>query len=204
MASGQGVLFRGEGLRRLQLGPIDIELRRGESVVVSGASGSGKSQLLRTFANLDPFEGELWLAGRPMGSYPPHQWRRQVALLPAEPAWWGERVGEHFWRDMGAELAALGFEAGVLDWQVDNCSTGERQRLALLRLLQNEPLLILLDEVTASLDEVNTARVEELLDEYRKRQQATLLWVSHDSRQVARVAGRVLELRNGQLGERAA
>ncbi len=123
---------------------VDLTLAAGERVFLSGASGSGKSRLLRAVADLDPHRGEVWLDGLPRSRLTPPEWRRRVGLLPAESHWWAETVGEH-WRAPAAGspieplLAALGFDADVSGWAITRLSTGERQRLALARLLLNQP-----------------------------------------------------------------
>jgi len=89
----------------------------------------------------------------------------------------------------------------VLGWEVARCSTGERQRLALLRLLQNRPQVLLLDEPTASLDAENVSRVELLIERLRKTDGLVVLWVSHDALQVERVATRHLQIMDGQIQE---
>ncbi len=99
-------------------------------------------------------------------------------------------------------LEQLGFTEQVLEWEVRHCSTGERQRLALLRLLANRPRALLLDEPTASLDPDNVRRMETLLEKYRVQHDAAVLWVSHDPEQTRRVATRDLELHDGCLLER--
>jgi hypothetical protein len=81
------------------------------------------------------------------------------------------------------------------------CSTGEKQRLALLRSLMQGPAVLLLDEPTGNLDQDSTRRVEALLDDYRQQQSAALLWVTHDPEQIRRVARRSFTLRNGLLEE---
>ena len=139
-------------LTTLHLGPIDWQINRGECISLTGPSGSGKSLLLRAVADLDPHEGEVALDGANAQSMPGHAWRRRVGLLPAEPFWWQERVGDHF-EDLANShmLEALGLSEAALGWTVSRCSTGERQRLALARLLQNKPEVLLLDEPTAGL-----------------------------------------------------
>ncbi len=99
-------------------------------------------------------------------------------------------------------LEQLGFSGQVLEWEVRRCSTGERQRLALLRLLANRPRALLLDEPTASLDPAGVGRMEALLEQYRIRHGAAVLWVSHDPEQIRRVATRHFELQDGRLWER--
>jgi ABC-type iron transport system FetAB ATPase subunit len=91
-------------------------------------------------------------------------------------------------------LEKLGFETDVLEWRVDRLSTGERQRLALFRLLLNEPKVLLLDEPTAALDVSNVWKVEEVISNVRKTTGAAVVWVSHNPEQIARVADRHLEL----------
>jgi ABC-type iron transport system FetAB ATPase subunit len=97
-------------------------------------------------------------------------------------------VGDHFRDDVRALLAELGFGPGTLDWQVERLSSGERQRLALVRLLENRPRVLLLDEPTANLDLPNTSNVERLVRDYVRQTGAACLWVTHDTQQIERVA----------------
>ncbi len=182
------------------VGPIELSIAAAECVCVHGASGSGKSLLLRAIADLDPHGGEVHLEATACSSLPGPDWRRAVALVVAESQWWAESVGEHF--DDGVDAAwmeQLGLPAAAMDWQVARCSTGERQRLALLRTLMQGPAALLLDEPTGNLDQDSTRRVEALLGAYRQQRQAALLWVSHDPAQIERVAQRSYLLDNGRL-----
>ena len=189
-------------LRTRHVGPIDLTVGAGECVCIRGASGSGKSLLLRAIADLDPHQGEARLDTRACAAMPAPQWRCQVALVMAEGQWWAETVRAHFADGCDpAWLDRLGLPAAALDWQVARCSTGERQRLALLRTLMRQPAALLLDEPTGNLDEDSTARVEALLDDYRREHDAALLWVSHDPRQAARGAQRRFVLEDGRLVE---
>lgn len=187
------------------LAPVELEIAAGEVLLLSGPSGSGKSLLLRSIADLDPHRGEVWLGPRARSSLPPADWRRRVGLLLAESGWWAETLGAHFSSAESATslLAALGFAPDVLDWAVARLSTGERQRLALARLLANRPEALLLDEPTANLDPVNRDHVERLILRYRQEQRAAVLWVSHDPEQRARLAaatnGRRLRIESGVL-----
>ncbi len=171
-----------------------------DCVCLSGPSGAGKTLLLRAIADLDEHRGSVLLDGVDAAQVAAPRWRRQVALLPAESHWWSDRVGDHF-GDASVWLERLGFDSSVLDWSVGNCSTGERQRLALARLLQNRPAVLLLDEPTASLDTENVARVEALIADYRAETDAAVVWVSHDPAQIARLCRRTLLLNNGVLHE---
>ena len=189
-----------EGLRTICGGPFSFLVERGECVALSGPSGCGKTLLLRALADLDPAEGNVRLDGEDRAEMLAPDWRRKVAWLPAESAWWFDRVGDHFsnpWKKLDERiqgLETLGFQRDVLRWNVERLSTGERQRLALFRLLLNEPLVLLLDEPTAALDVSNAWNVEEVVSNYRKSTGAAVLWVSHDPEQIARVSDRHLHL----------
>ncbi len=187
-------------LKTAHIGPVDLEVAAGECVCLSGPSGAGKSLLLRAIADLDPCAGEVALAGAVRERMPAPQWRRRVGLLPAESQWWRERVGDHFAAPPpGDWLRRLGFADGVMDWAVARASTGERQRLALLRLLANGPEALLLDEPTAALDPANVRAVEALVAEYRTGHDAPVLWVSHDPEQIARVSSRHCRIEHGRV-----
>jgi ABC-type bacteriocin/lantibiotic exporter with double-glycine peptidase domain len=165
---------------------VHLTLESGQCVGLTGASGSGKSLFLRALADLDPHAGGMFLDGVAADQIPAPQWRRQVGLLPAESAWWHDAVGPHFERVPLTWLGELGFDGGVMDWQVSRLSSGERQRLALLRLLIQEPRVLLLDEPTANLDRQNIRRVESLLSSYRRQRAVMAIWVSHDPEQLQR------------------
>lgn len=191
-------------LRSSHFGPLSLYLHAGECLAVSGPSGAGKTLLLRALADMDPNEGEVRLQGRLREDIAPPQWRASVALLSAEPAWWADEVGAHFPADCDPPFAQLGFEEDVRRWQVARLSSGERQRLALLRVLCARPRVLLLDEPTANLDAKNTARVEALVEDYKQREQAGVCWVSHDAAQRERIADRQLIIEARRASEAAA
>jgi ABC-type iron transport system FetAB ATPase subunit len=183
-------------LRTALVGPVSLRIAAGECVAIHGPSGSGKTRLLRAIADLDPHEGEMRLNGTPAHHMTGPEWRRAVQLLPADPLWWESTVGAHFTRFDAAAAEALGLPAESGAWAVDRLSTGERQRLALLRALDRKPHALLLDEPTANLDEDSRSRVEDLLTRYRQEHGAAVIWVSHDAGQRARVATRMLRLQD--------
>ena len=183
------------------LASCDLSLEPGETLTLTGPSGSGKSLFLRAVADLDPHQGEAWLDGKACAEFSPPQWRRRVAYLPAESHWWARTVGEHFSDPDPSLVEALGLPAAVFDWKVSRLSSGERQRLATARLLSIRPQVLLLDEITANLDRPNTERVERLIRDYQAANQAPAFWVSHDPEQRARVGTRHLVIEDGRIGE---
>jgi putative ABC transport system ATP-binding protein len=186
--TAQPSLLELDRLQRPAIGPVSLTLAAGECVCISGPSGAGKSQLLRAIADLDPHDGEVRLSGMPADSVAPPEWRRQVGLLPPESSWWLQRVSDHF--KAGVPLAEVGLAEDILEQPVARLSSGEKQRLALLRLLANQPRVLLLDEPTANLDPENTRRVEAMIAAYRTARGAAVIWVSHDREQAARVCDR--------------
>ncbi|MGR2738877.1 ABC transporter ATP-binding protein [Billgrantia sp. Q4P2] len=184
------------------LAEVSFSVGPGEICCLSGASGSGKSRLLRAVADLEPHEGEVWLGEQAQAQTPGHAWRRQVMLVPAESHWWAETVGEHFAQaPEAAELEALGLEPEAPAWQIGRLSTGEKQRLGLLRAVSREPRVLLLDEPTANLDDATSERLEAWLTARIRSRGWPTLWVAHDRRQIARVASRHWRIVSGRLEE---
>lgn len=189
-----------KGLQRLHIGPVDFVVNAGECVSVSGRSGAGKSLLLRAIADLDPHDGDIWLDGQACSSMPAPQWRRHVTYVAAESGWWHDTVGPHFPPDTDfSELfPRLGIDPSYADMPVHRLSTGEKQRLALLRALCLKSKVLLLDEPTSSLDPESVEMVERLLRERMEAGTAIIL-VTHDADQAVRMGTRHVRLDDGRL-----
>ncbi len=182
------------------IAPFDLDIEAGECVALTGASGSGKTLVLRAIADLDLNLGEVALDGTRRATIAAPDWRRRVTYLAAEPGWWEDRVAAHFPNgDATAPLLdALGLPHALLGQSVATASTGERQRLALIRLLLLDPRVLLLDEPTSGLDGDAAERVEAILRE-RLAGGAAILLVTHDPRLADRLAHRRLHIRDGVL-----
>lgn len=208
MTAGQGAagaaVLEVRALRPLGLAPVSFTARAGECLAVQGPSGSGKTVLLRAIADLDPSQGTVRLDGQDRDAVPAPAWRRQVRFIAAEPGWWADTVAEHFndWQAVAPRAKALNLPEGIGRRAVIELSTGERQRLALLRALETPPRVLLLDEPTAALDPDTTVAAEELVAA-QARAGATVLWATHDREQAARVARRRLLVAEGRVREEA-
>jgi ABC-type multidrug transport system ATPase subunit len=185
------------------IGPISFDVAAGECLALMGPSGAGKSLLLRAIVDLDPSTGDVIVGGRARHAMPASEWRKLVALVPAESGWWADRVSDHFPAKFATTelIGQLGL-AGSLEWDVARLSTGERQRLALARALCRRPEVLLLDEPTASLDDHATALVEDLIRECCADGMALLL-VTHDRRQAERMTKRLLRISDGKIEQPA-
>ena len=190
------------------LKPFSMKINN-EIVCLSGASGTGKSLLLRAIADLIMHKGEAFLDEIKCSTTNPVLWRKWVGLLPAESSWWFDKVGEHFIEladkknktETINHLERLGLPAECLSWDVSRCSTGEKQRLALARLLERKPNVLLLDEATASLDQESISSVESLIKDYVHEYKVPVIWVSHDPLQINRIANRSFQIKDNELRE---
>lgn len=173
---------------------FDFSIPAGTCMGLTGPSGIGKSILLKALADMLPHQGDIFLGDIESQTISAPQWRRKVALLPAESQWWCETVGEHFQDYDEVLFTHLGFNKDVLDWQVSHLSSGEKQRLACIRVLMNQPEALLLDEPTANLDPDNRAQLELLIRDYQHKHQIPVVWISHDKEQLKRVCQQLLTI----------
>lgn len=189
-----------------------LDAPAGAVTALVGPSGSGKSTLLRAMAGLVRLDGEVrlgdavWQDGRAWT--PPH--RRAVglvfqhaALLPhlsvrANLDYGRRRAGAA----PAAEIEALAGRLGVtalLDRMPAGLSGGERQRVAVARALATRPALLLLDEPLSGVDAPAKAALLPELRMLFAELAAPVVYVSHDPAEVARVADRVLHMRDGRI-----
>ncbi len=166
---------------------------------------------------LDPVdEGSIEWRGQAIAGNAVPGYRKQVTYLHQRSALWDgtveenlrlpftlqTRAGEHF--DRGRVLAlldVLGRDQSFLAKSSRELSAGEGQIVALVRALQLEPSVLLLDEPTASLDPQTAAAAEGLIDQWlkSKARERALIWVGHDLEQTLRMTRRQLTLRAGRL-----
>lgn len=180
--------------------PVSLKLAEGTCAAISGPSGSGKSLLLRMIADLDPHDGAVSLNGMARAAMTGPAWRRLAVYAAAESGWWADHVADHFPRlDAAKMLAArLALDPAIFGRAVAGLSTGERQRLGLVRALAANPKVLLLDEPTSALDPETTGLAESLI-----REQCTggviVILVTHDAAQAERLGTMRLTMQQGNL-----
>lgn len=187
---------------------LDVEVRPGDRLAVEGASGAGKTLLLRALAGLDGLdEGTLRSDRQPVADLPRH--RAAVAMVAQRAALFEGTVRDNleapfayavreevFDEDVARDLLiALGREAALMDQSGQELSGGEAQTVGLVRALLTAPRVLLLDEPTAGLDPERTAAVESIVTDFIASGLArAVVWTSHDAAQLARVTDRALRL----------
>ena len=179
--------------------------------MVMGPNGAGKSLLLRLLHGLiDPTGGEILFGGRAMS----RAIRRRQAMVFQRPvvlrrsvranieyALAAHGIGGREQRGRVDELLRIGELAGKARQPARTLSSGEQQRLALVRAIASAPDLLFLDEPTSSLDPSATQMIEALIR--RAAEHGTkIVMVTHDVGQARRLAGEILFMHRGKITER--
>jgi ABC-type multidrug transport system ATPase subunit len=166
-------------------GPVTLEVQEGQSIIVRGPSGSGKTRFMRAIADLDEAIGDIFLNGQDRKDLSAYEWRKRVRFVSADSSWWFDHVYEHFKQDYELEenMSKLSLKPELMNWLVSKLSTGERQRLAFLRAIADEPQILLLDEPTSALDERSAQKLEGMIEEVRNNGTIVFL-ASHHPDQV--------------------
>lgn len=194
---------------------VDLAFATGSVTALIGSSGSGKSTLLRLLLGLDwPDAGEITVEGTPLirervlavrrrvgyviqegGLFPHLSARDNLALLPRHLGWSAQRI------DMrAAELAQLThFPSAALTRFPAELSGGQRQRVALMRGLMLDPPALLLDEPLGALDPIVRSELQDELVAMFAALDKTVIVVTHDLAEAARLAPRLVLLRAGHV-----
>lgn len=196
------------------LAGVSVQVAHGECVAIVGESGSGKTTLLRTFNRLvDPDNGSVAVNGVDVASTNPVLLRRSIGYVPQDggllPHWrvlrnvalvpWlaGAPDADARARD-ALQLVSLDPDVFADRWP-KQLSGGQRQRAAIARALAGNPAVLLLDEAFSALDAITRADVHDAFRAARSKLGLTTLMVTHDLREAARLADRMIVLRQGRV-----
>ncbi len=190
---------------------ISLSVNRGELLGLVGASGSGKSSLLRLLNRLDePTSGTVFLEAQDYREIPPRTLRQRLGMVTQRPFLFPGDVASNLRfgpAQRGAtltdgEVAKLLEHVGLTGFaarNVANLSGGEQQRVSLARALANRPEILLLDEPTSALDEQAKTGIEDLIRNLVNEDHFTMILVTHDRDQARRICDRVGLIEAGRL-----
>lgn len=212
-----GVTFNYSTGRNTVLDDFSLTIPAGETLAIVGHTGAGKSSLVKLIMRFYEFQGgRLLIDGRDIRTLDLGQYRRQLGLVPQVPFLFSGTVADNIrYGRLGAsdrEVAAAAQRLGDGSWLADladgldtdvgergaRLSLGQRQLVALARVLLQDPAILLLDEATASIDPLTEAQVQQALTTVL--QGRTSLVIAHRLSTV-RSADRIIVLRNGQIIE---
>jgi iron(III) transport system ATP-binding protein len=194
---------------------IDLQLQRGTTTAVVGASGCGKTTLLRLIAGFEtPGEGTVTIDGRevasPQRAVPPH--RRSVGYVAQDGALFPHlTVGQNIAygirgegrdtvrRRVGELLETVSLDPSFADRRPDQLSGGQQQRVALARALARQPVLMLLDEPFSALDTGLRATTRKVVAGLLAEAGVTSLLVTHDQEEALSIADQVAVMRDGRF-----
>ena len=189
---------------------VDLDVAPGEIVALLGASGAGKSSLLRAIAGLEPLsEGTITWDGDDLSAVPTH--RRGFGMMFQDAQLFttmsvGKNVGYGLFawpaekrRARVAKLLELVGLAGYEGRRVTELSGGQAQRVALARSLAPQPRLLLLDEPLSALDRAMREHLVGVLGEVIRATGTTAVHVTHDQQEAFTLADRVVIMADGKV-----
>jgi len=204
-------------LRKQVLFDLNLEIDRGEIVLMTGPSGSGKTTLLTLVSGLrSPQSGSCKILGKELcgaSSSALVQARRNNgyifqahnlhnSLTASQNVQMGLEVhGKYSKAEMRSRSVAMLEEVGLadrVDYYPDKLSGGQKQRVAIARALVARPAIVLADEPTAALDSKSGRDVVNIMRKLAREQGSTILLVTHDDR-ILDVADRIVHLEDGRL-----
>ncbi|WP_373539995.1 DevA family ABC transporter ATP-binding protein [Chamaesiphon sp.] len=209
--------YYGSGsLRKQVLFDIDLQIDRGEIIIMTGPSGSGKTTLLTLMGSLRSVqEGSLNILGNELANASKEQMtlaRRNIGyifqahnLLNFLTAYQNVEMALEIQdvtaieadRRIRQVFTAVGLDHRI-DYYPSDLSGGQKQRVAIARALVSQPKIILADEPTAALDKKSGRDVVEIMEKLAKEQGCTILLVTHDNR-ILDLADRIIYMEDGYL-----
>lgn len=192
---------------------ISFSVQVGDIITVTGPSGGGKSTLLKIMGHLlSPTSGIIQYNGKDINEYKPTEYRKEVSYFFQNAVLFDETVRDNlaFPADIredtfNEDQAIRGLETvqlsdTYLDKPIKELSGGEKQRVALIRNLMYPPKVLLMDEVTSSLDAENREIVLSFIRQLNEEENVTILWITHNQEEIE-ASNKIIRLINGEMEE---
>ncbi|USB34992.1 ABC transporter ATP-binding protein [Paenibacillus sp. YPG26] len=198
---------------------LNLKVEQGQFLGVIGPNGSGKTTLLHTISGVEHIEsGEIDIDGKPVGSYRRRELARKLAVLQqdgipslAYPVkdviemgrfpfldWLGRDLSSDAGQIIDRIMMKLDLDS-LADQPVDELSGGQRQRVALGKVMAQQPRVLLLDEPTTYLDIRYQLQFMELVSEWQKDEDLTVVAVMHDLNLASMYCDRLVALQEGSI-----
>ncbi|MFS0749178.1 phosphate ABC transporter ATP-binding protein [Oceanobacillus sp. 1P07AA] len=187
---------------------------KGKITTLVGPSGAGKTTIFRLCNGLiSPDEGTIRLFGESISTLEPTNVRRNVGLALQQATMISGTVmknlalpktiqGESLDEDTALSLLEqVGLDEGLLHRHVGDLSGGQKQKISIARTLVNEPSILLLDEITSSLDRVSKRDIEQLIKKLNQENDVTIAWITHSIEQALSIGDYTWVMMNGALLE---
>ena len=186
----------------------------GRITTLVGPSGAGKTTLLKMCNGLlSPASGEIYIKDQPIDSFEPVMLRRKVGIaLQSAPMINGtvydnlslpmELQGDKLSEEAAVNLLQdVGLDEKYLNRKVTDLSGGQRQKVSIARTLVNKPEILLLDEITSSLDRTSLKEIEELITQINRKFGTTIIWITHNLQQALDIGDYTWVMMDGEVVE---
>lgn len=191
----------------------ELTINESEITCIVGRSGGGKSTFLRLLNNMvSADKGEILFKGESIEKYNPIKLRREVLMLPQNPVIFSGTIRDNFTITLNYNneyamadenydkiLEKVGLKEQALDDEAEKLSGGEKQRLALARILILDPDILLLDEPSSALDEETERLIIEMVVKCIKDKSGTLIMVTHSQEIAEKYGDRIITINEGEL-----
>lgn len=208
----KNVSYSADGLHILH--KINGFFPKGKITALVGPSGAGKTTVFKLCNGLySPISGEIYFNKQPLHTYKPVNLRRQIGLALQDATMISGSVRENLAlpltlqqkqlsEDKAKEyLELVDLEADLLDRDARDLSGGQRQKLSIARTLVNKPDVLLLDEITSSLDQNSRQEIEQLILMINETYDTTIIWITHSIAQARRMSDYTWVMIDGRLVE---
>jgi len=188
------------------------EIEKNMITAILGSSGGGKTTFLKLLNNMiTADQGKIMYKDKDIESYAPVALRREVVMLPQDPEIFKGSIKDNF--KITEEISDNGISKNLnyeklltkvsltqnLNDAADNLSGGEKQRLALARVMLLEPEVLLLDEPSSSLDNKTEEKIIKMVVNYVRDNDRTLIMVTHNPSIAEKFADRIIKIEAGKI-----